>query len=184
MRRLALILIIATVPAPAGAACHTTPPQIATEARTAALSAAAPSPTPEAPGRYSAAVSAAYRLETAGQGDCAHITAARVVFTLAARVDIHPSHRTPCRAAIIAEHEAAHAEADRAALAATRQRIERDLSLLLSPPVSAEAAHEAMRLYLASAGQRYGRERDHAHSLIDSPAAMAHAAARLRSCHD
>lgn len=184
MRPAALALILATVPAPAGAACDQTRPEIAMESRTAALTApAVTSPTPEAPGLYSARVTAAYGLETAGQGNCARVTAARVVFTHAARVDIAPG-RSPCAAAIIEDHEAAHAAADRAALAATRERMARDLPLLLAAPVTPAAAHDAMRLYLTHAGETYARERDRAHALIDSPAAMAHAAARLRSCTD
>ncbi len=187
MRQSAAVLavLICLVPADAGAGCSATPPQIAIQARTAALPVQeAATPAPTVAGLYSARVAAAYSLSTAGQGPCPRVTAATVTLTHAARIEIDPQHRATCRGAIIADHEAAHAEADRAALAAATARMERDLPQLFAPPITPAAAHEAMALYLASAGQRYARERDAAHALIDSPAAMAHAVAAGRRCTD
>lgn len=182
-RTLALAaLLLCPVPAFAGAGCGD-PPQITIQARPAALPVQdQPTPAETVAGLYSARVAAAYSLLTEGQGPCPRVTAATVTLTHAARIEIGPQHRATCRTAIIAEHEAAHAEADARALAAATARMERDLPQLFAPPITPAAAHEALALYLTSAGDRYARERDAAHALIDSPAAMAHAVAAGRRC--
>lgn len=175
-----LFVLVLALAVPAWA-CPGTPPQIAVTTRE--RPAHAPPLPAGAAGHYRGTIATSYAVTTASVPDCARAARLAVTLTLTHGAAIARAHRATCRAPIIADHEAAHANADRLAMGREAERIRRDMGFLLSGAFRAPAEIEdAMALYFTHAAARLDADRQRLQSAVDSPTSYALAAGRALRC--
>lgn len=175
-----LVALAALLPFPA-LACPGPAPVLAVTVRER------PDPAPPLPahaaGHYRGTIATTYALTTTSAQDCARAARLTVTLTLTHGAAIAPAHRETCRAPIIADHEAAHADADRLAAQREAERIRRDMAFLLSGAFRAPAEIEAATaLYFIHAAARLDAERQNLQSAVDSPASYAVATEKALRC--
>jgi hypothetical protein len=136
-----------------------------------------------AAGHYRGTIATTYALTTTSGPRCARPAHLAVTLTLIHAAAIAPAHRGTCRAAVIADHEAAHADADRQLIEQEAERIRRDMAILLSGPFRTPAEIEdAAAAYFTASADRLAAERQRLQSAIDSPASYEIATRQALRC--